>query len=76
VVEAGANTGVAMAALLTPVVGVQLKLVALVVTVGVKEFPKQILVPAMGSSVKVLVKLMVMEVVVVQVVAGLRVTTL
>jgi hypothetical protein len=73
---AGAKTGVAIAGLLTPVVGVQLKPVALVFTVGVNELPKQILVPLIGSNVNVFVKLIVIAVVAVQVVTGLRVTTL
>jgi hypothetical protein len=75
VVEDGENTGVAIDALLTPVVGVQLKSVAFDTTDGVKDAPKQILVPLMGSRLSVLVKVMVAVEVAVQVVTGLRVTT-
>ena len=64
-----------MEALLTPAVGVQLKLVALEVTTGVNDAPKQILVPLIGSSVSVFVNEMVAVPVAVQVVTGLRVTT-
>ena len=65
----------AIDALLTPVVGVQLKFVAFDTTEGVKDAPKQILVPLMGSKLSVLVKVMVAVEVAVQVVTGLRVTT-
>lgn len=75
VVVDGLNTGEAMDALLTPVPGVQLKLVAVDVTAGVNEAPKQILVPLIGSSVNVFVNEMVAVPVAVQVVTGLRVTT-
>ena len=76
VVVAGVITGFEIAGLLTPVVGVQAKEVPFVVTVGVKELPKQILVPLIAPNESVLVNVMVTAVVAVQVVTGFRVTTL
>jgi hypothetical protein len=76
VVVAGVITGFEIAGLLTPVVGVQAKEVPFVVTIGVKELPKQILVPLIAPNESVLVNVMVTAVVAVQVVTGFRVTTL
>ena len=58
-VLAGVNTGLAIFGLLTPVVGAQLNVVALVVVVAVTDEPGQMLVLLFTVSVRLFVAVMV-----------------